>query len=107
LVRHNYIFVSFNYILYLFPSPNFTEYVHRAKMADDSSEVSVGNCYCVVYKLVNQDWVVTGEGWAQVHLYRDDSDNSHRIVGWTVNDSNVSAAGWVAFPISTECVLLA
>jgi hypothetical protein len=36
-------------------------------MGDDASEVSVANAYCVVYKLDKGEWVVTGEGWAQVH----------------------------------------
>lgn len=34
----------------------------------EGSEVSVASAYCVVYKLDKQEWVVTGEGWAQVRL---------------------------------------
>ena len=32
----------------------------------EGTEVSVGNAYCVVYRLEKSEWVVTGEGWAQV-----------------------------------------
>jgi len=33
---------------------------------DQTTEVSVSNAYCVVYRLENADWKVTGEGWSQV-----------------------------------------
>lgn len=54
-----------------------------------STEVSVANAYCVVYRLENAEWVVTGEGWSQVHMYKDEADNTHRVVGWTVSDFKV------------------
>lgn len=60
-----------------------------ADLSPDSTEVSVANVYCVVYKLENADWKVTGEGWSQVHLYKDNSDDTFRLVGWTVNDFTV------------------
>lgn len=59
-------------------------------MAEHSAEVSVANAHCVVYELVkNTEWKVTGEGWAQIHLYRDESDGTFRIVGWTVKNLQV------------------
>jgi len=54
-----------------------------------STEVSVANAYCVVYRLENSEWAVTGEGWSQVHLYKDEADNTHRVVAWTVSDFKV------------------
>jgi hypothetical protein len=66
-----------------------------------------------VYELVkNTEWKVTGEGWAQIHLYkyflhrllipglfhtiprlcRDESDGTFRIVGWTVKNLQVPSA---------------
>lgn len=51
---------------------------------EDSTEVSLCSAYCVVYTLTQSEWVVTGKGWTQVHVYRDKVDGSHRIVGWTV-----------------------
>lgn len=60
-------------------------------MAEENhqSEVSVANAYCVVYTLDNNDWKVKGKGWSQVHLYKDTTDGSYRVVGWTVDDSQV------------------
>lgn len=52
--------------------------------SDSGSEYSVSSAYCVVYRLEGAAWNVKGEGWAQIHLYRDRADGSHRIVGWTV-----------------------
>jgi len=57
--------------------------------SDEQTEISVAEAYCVVYVLSNKEWQVRGEGWARVHLYRDPQDNTHRIVGWTVQDSEV------------------
>lgn len=51
---------------------------------DESTEISLCSAYCVVYTLTQTEWVVTGKGWTQVHVYRDKLDGSHRIVGWTV-----------------------
>lgn len=65
--------------------------------SDENTEVSVAEAYCVVYTLDNKEWVVTGEGWAQVHLYRDQTDDTHRIVGWTVEDSQVVINSNVTF----------
>eukprot|EP01006_Ploeotia_vitrea_P026259 TRINITY_DN59233_c0_g1_i2.p1 TRINITY_DN59233_c0_g1~~TRINITY_DN59233_c0_g1_i2.p1 ORF type:complete len:452 (-),score=212.26 TRINITY_DN59233_c0_g1_i2:846-2201(-) len=56
---------------------------------EDGNEVSIASVYCVVYQLEKQQWVVKGDGWSQVHCYRDVSDGSHRLVGWTVADFNV------------------
>ena len=56
---------------------------------DTGSEISLGNVYCVVYKLSGVEWIVTGEGWAQVHLYRDMTDGTHRLIGWTVTNYDV------------------
>jgi len=64
---------------------------------DEQTEVSVAEAYCVVYTLSNKEWKVTGEGWAQVHLYRDIQDDTYRIVGWTVNDSEVVINSNVTF----------
>jgi len=42
--------------------------------------------------------VCGGGGWAEVHLYRDNTDRSYRLVGWTVENltvllnSNVTAS---------------
>jgi len=58
-------------------------------MSEEEQEISVANAYCVVYTLEDNDWKVKGEGWSQVHLYQDKQDNSYRIVGWTVEDSQV------------------
>ena len=54
------------------------------------AEVSVGSVYCVVYRLVALEWQVTGAGWSQVQVYRDNSDGSHRLVGWTVEDGQLT-----------------
>jgi hypothetical protein len=62
---------------------------HHQHNNSSGSEVSVGSAYCVVYRLENSEWIVTGEGWAQVHLYRDLNDGTHRLVGWTVLDFDV------------------
>jgi hypothetical protein len=57
-------------------------------MPDDenATEVSIASAYCVVYELIDSEWKVAGEGWSQVHLYKDKNDGSQRIVGWTVLD---------------------
>ena len=57
--------------------------------ADGSSEHSVADMYCVVYRLKGQEWVACGKGWSQIHLYKDLDDGTHRVVGWTVSDYDV------------------
>ncbi len=54
-----------------------------------AGEISLINCYSVVYRLVGQDWSVLGGGWSQIHLYRDLADGSHRLIGWAVNTFDV------------------
>ncbi len=44
-----------------------------------STESSVCNAYCVVYKLENADWKVTGEGWSQVDGFCDDISDEHGL----------------------------
>ena len=39
-----------------------------AEEGGDANETSVANAYCVVYKLEKGEWIVTGEGWAQVRM---------------------------------------
>eukprot|EP00808_Paulinella_micropora_P001503 g71283.t1 len=58
-------------------------------MEDDvENETSVADVYCVVYVLKDDKWHHQ-EGWSQVLLYKDKSDGSHRIVGFTVQDFEV------------------
>ena len=62
-------------------------------MSDSSSpplrEVSLRQVYCVVYRLLANEWHVTGDGWSVVSLFRDVDDGSHRLVGWTVDSHAV------------------
>eukprot|EP00808_Paulinella_micropora_P000255 g13037.t1 len=53
-----------------------------------TNEISVADVYCVVYVLKDDGWK-NQEDWSQVLLYRDKSDGSHRIVGFTVQDFEV------------------
>eukprot|EP00466_Bigelowiella_natans_P014200 jgi/Bigna1/81626/fgenesh1_pg.82_\ len=55
-------------------------------MDADGTEYSMVDMYCVVYSLSGGEWVAKGKGWSQLHLYHDISDNTFRIVGWTVSD---------------------
>jgi len=55
----------------------------------DGTETALCQAYCVVYKLdgetkENREWVCQHTGWAQVNLYEDQSDNTYRVVGWTL-----------------------
>ena len=47
-------------------------------MSSDASvgEVAVCQVYCVVYRLVANEWQVTGPGWSVVSVYRDVDDGS-------------------------------
>jgi hypothetical protein len=58
---------------------------------DGDSERAVQSAYAVVYTLGGTEWVVAGEGWAQLQLLQDVADSSFRIVGWTVADNKVNA----------------
>ena len=65
---------------------------------EEDSEQSIGSVYCVVYRLVSRSWEVEGDGWSAVHVYRDSADGSHRLVGWTVDDSAAASAACPAPP---------
>lgn len=45
----------------------------------------------VIYTLTDRKWQVScaDGGWSEVHLYRDDSDGSCRLVGWAVNNQDI------------------
>ena len=56
-----------------------------------SNEKSIKSCYAVVYEFENGTWKVSGEGgWSEVHLCHDSSDNSYRILAWTVKKQKVN-----------------
>jgi hypothetical protein len=61
----------------------------RSMEAKMSAETSVGCVYCVVYQLRQKEWVPLNLKWVHVYLYRDDRDNTHRFVGWTVEDRSL------------------
>jgi len=66
-----------------------------------STEKSIKSCYAVVYNLDNRKWVVSGEGgWSEVHLCHDSSDNTHRILAWTVKSQQVL----MNCNVTAECV---
>jgi len=57
---------------------------------DGATETIVASAYCVVYHLEGSKWVVTGgEGWTQILLLKDTVDETYRVVGWTLSDSQV------------------
>lgn len=53
-------------------------------------ETSICSSYTVVYTLEKKSWVVAGgNGWSEIHLYRDDADETYRVVAWTVKNQDV------------------
>jgi hypothetical protein len=51
--------------------------------------VSVASTYAIVYERNGDQWGVVGDGWTEVHLYRDETDGTFRIIAWAVSDEQV------------------
>ena len=60
-----------------------------------NSETSESSVYAIIYVLRDGSWIIcnpvtsSNTGWNEIHLYHDATDDSDRIVGWTVDDQKV------------------
>jgi hypothetical protein len=52
------------------------------------SEQSLISTYGVVYKQTSAEYEVMGDGWAEVHLFKDNTLGSFRIMGWSVKSED-------------------
>jgi hypothetical protein len=53
------------------------------------SEVSVGTVFAILYERNGDQWDVINDGWAEVHLYKDNSDGTFRIIAWSSTSEDV------------------
>lgn len=56
----------------------------------NSTETSVKSSYAVIYTLREKAWQVSGEGgWSELHLCKDQADNTYRLLAWTTEGAEV------------------